>query len=106
MPAAGHLEEPLEKDGYGADVVELRVVVTALALAAAMLLSALIGWRRRVGALLLLLLSFVWLTVDKEWEGPILVSLDSKHALTTADLFALAGVAVSLWLWARLRPRR
>lgn len=90
-------------------MVDVRLLFTALALAAAMVLSGLLGRRRWMGVVLLALLSFVWLTVDASWEGARLIVLDSHHALTLADLVGVLGFVVAGWLAVRLRrgvPKR
>ncbi len=78
-------------------------MVTALALAVAMLLAAFLGRRLRAGVVILVLLSLVWLTVDREFEGPVLWNLDGDHGLVLSDLVALAGFGVAIWLWLRRR---
>ena len=82
--------------------MDVRLLCTALALAAAMVLSGVLGWRRWLGVVLLALLSFVWLTVDAAWEGPHLIDFGARHALTLADLVAVAGFAAAVWLAVRL----
>ena len=74
--------------------VQLREALTVTALVLAMVLSAVIGVRQRLGTLTLALISFAWLTVDAKWEGGILVDLGHSHGLTAADLVGLPG-----WPW-------
>jgi hypothetical protein len=87
-------------------VPELRLVLTALALMAAMVLSAVVGRRQRVGAVLLALLSFVWLTIDRSFEGAVIVEVSSRHGLVVSDLVGLAGLSGAAWLWWRGRRGR
>jgi hypothetical protein len=85
---------------------ELRLVLTALALIAAMVLSAVVGRRQRVGIVLLVLLSFVWLTIDRYFEGGVILVVSSHHGLVTSDLVGIAGLGVAVWLWVRSRRSR
>lgn len=84
---------------------ELRVVLTVVALLAAMILGGVVGLRHRIGIAILALLSFVWLTLDRDFEGGVLVSLTSHNGITASDLVGLAGFGISVWLWLRLRRR-
>ncbi len=78
-----------------------RLIITALLLALAMAICAWLGRRQRVGTVLLVLLSAVWLTVDRDWEGGVIVVISPTHGLTTADLVGLAGLAIAAWQWWR-----
>jgi hypothetical protein len=80
-------------------LVDLRVLVTALALALALVVAGAIGWRQRSGTLILALLSVVWLTVDADFEGPHLIRFDAHHSLVLADLVGIAGLVVALIEW-------
>ena len=82
---------------------EVRVVLTVVALLAAMGLAAVIGRRQRTGSVLLALLSLLWLLVNHSFEGAILVSFTSTKGLTSSDLVGLAGFVLSGWLWFRRR---
>jgi hypothetical protein len=82
-------------------VPELRLVLTAFALIAAMVLAGFIGARQRSGIVLLALLCFVWFTVDREFEGGVLVTISSTHGLVSSDFVGIAGLAVAAWLWVR-----
>ena len=84
---------------------ELRIQLTILALVAAMVLAGAIGLKQRVGAVMLALLSFVWLTVDVEFEGGLIVKLTKTHGLVVADLVGLLGLVCAFALWWRLRRR-
>lgn len=84
-------------------MAELRIVLTVLALLAAMVLAGVVGLRRRIGIVLLALLSFVWLTLDKDFEGAVIVTITSHNGVTVSDLVGLAGFVVCVVLWRRLR---
>ena len=85
---------------------ELRLILTAVALIAAMVLADRVGRRERIGAIILLLISLAWLTVDKPWEIAVLVRLSHSHGLTVSDLVGLAGLARGTWLLCRRGQRR
>jgi hypothetical protein len=82
---------------------ELRQVVIAVALAAAMVLAERIGRRERLSALVLVLLSIVWFAVDKAWEIAVLVPVSHSHGLTIGDLVGVAGLLRGGWLLVRRR---
>jgi hypothetical protein len=84
-------------------MTELRLVLTALALAAAMLLAGVVGRRQRIGSVILALLALVWLAADHGFEGAVLLTVTHTHGLTLTDLIGLAGLGVAIWLWFRLR---
>lgn len=84
---------------------DLRIVLTVLALLGAMVLSGVLGLRQRAGVVVLALLSFVWLTLDDDFEGGVLITLTSHNGLTASDLVGVAGFVVCLVLWLRLRRR-
>jgi hypothetical protein len=86
-------------------VVEARIVLTALALLAAIVISGILGWRRYYGAVLLALLSFVWLSADSEWELGLLFKIDPQHGVVTSDLVSLVGFCLALCELVRLRLR-
>lgn len=88
---------------YRVQMPELRIVLTVLALLAAMLIAGLIGLRQRLGIAVLALLSFVWLTVDKDFEGGVLLTVARHNGLTVADLVGIAGFLVCVVLWWRGR---
>jgi hypothetical protein len=79
-------------------MTELRIAITAYALLAALVLAAVIGLRQRVGIALLVLLSVVWLNVDRDFEGPVLVDVGHGHGLVLADLVGVAGLCAAAWL--------
>lgn len=82
---------------------EVRIALTVVALLAAMVLAGVLGRRQRAGCVLLALLSLLWLLVNHDFEGGVLLSFTSHNGLTASDLVGLAGFAVSGWLWLRLR---
>jgi hypothetical protein len=84
---------------------ELRLIITAALLALAMALSGWVGVRQRTGSVILALLSLVWLTVDRDWEGGIIAVVDAGHGLTTADLVGVAGLVAAAVLFLRARRR-
>lgn len=84
---------------------ELRIALTIVALAAAMLVAGAIGRRQRSGIVVLALLSFVWLTLDHDFEGGVLVTITSHNGITVSDLVGIAGLLVCIVLWLRLRRR-
>ena len=59
---------------------ELRVDITAFALLAAILLVAYLGRRDRIAIIVLVLLSVVWLNVDHDFEGPLLIAIGTPTA--------------------------
>jgi hypothetical protein len=81
---------------------ELRDWATAAMLLVAMVLAGLIGRRQRLGIALLALLSLVWLTVDRLWEGPVIITLTDHNGLVTSDFVGLAGLGMAIWLYRRL----
>lgn len=85
---------------------ELRIVLTGLALVVAMVLAGVIGWRQRIGSIVLALLSFVWFTVDRDFEGSVLVKFSATHGIVAADLVGIAGFVASALLWWRLQRSR
>jgi hypothetical protein len=84
-------------------MAEARIIITALALVAAMLLAGWVGRAHRVAAILLALLGVVWLTVDHDFEGGVLFTVTEHHGLVTSDLVGIAALGTAIWLWLRLR---
>ncbi len=78
-------------------------MVTAAALLLAMLLAIALGRRLRAGVLILALLSLVWLSANRDFEGPILFSVGTTHGLVLSDLVGLGGLGVAVWQWRRAR---
>ena len=87
-------------------MVEARLVFTALAYMLAMFLAGVYGLRDRLGIAVLALLSLSWFTVDKLFEGGIVLELSKTHAITTSDFVGLLGLIVSVLLWWRWRRLR
>ena len=67
----------------------------------ALLLTARVSLRYGVaGGVALVLVSGLWLVVDKQLEGPVLLRVTRNHGLTAADLAGLVGLALGLHqLW-------
>jgi hypothetical protein len=84
---------------------DLRIVLTVLALLASMALCGVLGLRQRLPIVVLALLSFVWLTLDSEFEGGVLISFTNHNGLTASDLVGVAGLVACVVLWWRLRRR-
>jgi hypothetical protein len=69
-------------------------LVVLIALVAAMGATA---RRREAGpAWALLVLSALWLSADRRFEGPVLFVFSATHGLTLADLLSVVGAAVAL----------
>jgi len=84
---------------------DLRIALTVLALLGAMVVSGALALRHRTAIVVLALLSFVWLTLDRDFEGGVLISFTSHNGLTASDLVGIAGFLACLALWLRLRRR-
>lgn len=58
----------------------------------------LVAWFSRsygvAGGVVLIVVSLVWLVVDKGLEGPTLVHVTHDHGLASADLAGLVGIAL------------
>ncbi len=76
---------------------EFRLVVAAAALVAAMVLAERVGRRERLGAVILVLISIAWFTVDKHWEITVLVRFSHSHGLAATDLIGIAGLLRGVW---------
>jgi hypothetical protein len=85
---------------------DLRIVLTVLALLAAMALCGVLGLRQRLAIVVLALLSFVWLTLDSDFEGDVLITFTNHNGLTASDLVGVAGFVAAIGLWVRLWRRR
>jgi hypothetical protein len=84
-------------------VSHLRIALVIAVLLGAMACAIVIGRRQRLGTVLLALLSVLWLLVNKDFEGPVLLTVVEDHGLTTADLLGLAGLILAAWQFWRLR---
>ena len=80
-------------------MVEARLVVTALAMMLAMFLAGVHGLRHRIGIAILGLLSVAWFTVDRMFEGEVIVRLSRSHGVTVSDLIGLLGLIITGLLW-------
>jgi hypothetical protein len=70
----------------------------ALAVLAALLVTAVLTIRgSRLAAVALILISLVWLVVNRPFEGPTLVALSWSHGITAADLVSFAGLLIAAW---------
>jgi len=57
-------------------------------------------------AVVLALLSVLWLAVDHSMEGAVLLRVTRGHGVVAADLAGLAGLALAAWGLLRPRPSR
>jgi hypothetical protein len=84
-------------------------LLLGVAVVVAMIVCAWRAWLgERWAALVLALLAFVWLRIDKRFEGPHLIVFGNEHGLVVADLVGILAIAVAaLGLWrARSRSRK
>ena len=51
----------------------------------------------RTGAVVLALVSVLWLFVNQPMEGAVLVVVSPSHGLTAADLAGLVGLVLAGW---------
>lgn len=51
----------------------------------------------RAGALVLAVVSALWLLDNNAMEGPVLLTVAPTHGLTAADLTGLLGLALAAW---------
>ncbi len=58
----------------------------------------------RPGAVVLAVVSVLWLLVNNPVEGVLLVPVTADHGLTGADVAGLAGLALAVWRWRDQRP--
>jgi hypothetical protein len=71
-------------------------VIAGLVLVALVVTARLTRLRSARAGYLLVVVSLAWLVADKSVEGPTLVSLDSAHGLTAADLAGVVGLAFGI----------
>ncbi len=74
-----------------------------------MLLVSSLAWRGNTVALsALVFLTFVWLRVDKRFEGPHVIRINQDHGLVLSDLVGLLilASAAGAWWYTRRRSRR
>lgn len=79
----------------------LRVTLIAVVLFAAAVMAAVMALRGRTGCVLLALLSVLWILVDQDFEGPVLLTLTSSTGVTASDLVGVAGLVAAGVLWWR-----
>ena len=93
---------------YPVSMVTLSDLSVALPLALAMLTVCWIGWRSQssTSVAALVLLVWVWLQVNQDFEGGVLIKVTDEHGLVVADLFGLAVLAWALVLAVRARRAR
>jgi hypothetical protein len=84
-----------------------RVIALIACLGLAMVITAVLAVRDRRLSIVLLLLSVVWLIVDRPFEGDVVVTVSHSHGLTGADFVGVVGgvVAVVLWFVPLIRKR-
>ncbi len=82
---------------------DLRIVLVIVVMLGSMACAIVVGRRQRTGTVLLALLSVLWLLINKDFEGPVLLRVTEDHGLTTADLLGLAGLILAAWQFWRLR---
>ena len=84
-------------------------LTTGVPLLVAMLLVGCLAWQGNTLAMsALVFLTFVWLRVDKHFEGPHVFRINQDHGLVISDLVGLLillGAALA-WLSARRNKRR
>ena len=71
-------------------------MIAGLVLVALVLTARFTRARGPLAGYLLVLVSVVWLAVDKAMEGPTLVAVTSQHGLTAGDLSGVVGGLVGL----------
>ncbi len=84
-------------------------LTTGVPLLAGMLLVASLARRGDTMAMVaMLFLTFVWLRVDKRFEGPHVIRFNQDHGLVLSDLVGLLILfgAAGTWWYARRRGRR
>ena len=75
-----------------------RLILVVALLLMAMVVSGVLAFTTVWAALVLLLLSGVWIGLDQGFEGPVLLTLvPRRHGVTAADLVGVLGAAVALW---------
>ena len=81
--------------------------MTTVLLGAVMLAAGGLGYARSRGAaVLLVVLSVLWIAVSVRPEGPILWTITPQHGVVLADLWGLAGLIVGVVLVVRGPARR
>lgn len=81
-----------------------RTIFIVIVLVASLVLSFALALRSRAGIAMLALLSVLWLLVNHDFEGPVLVVFSHTHGLTASDLVGVVGLLTAGWLlWRRRR---
>jgi len=79
------------------------IVVANLVVLGALVAVCVLRWSA-LAALLLAVVSAAWLPVNNgRLEGPVLITVDPKHGLTTMDLVAYFGFLIVIWSTVRAR---
>jgi hypothetical protein len=95
--------------GHRLETVDLQTMlaVHALLVASAVALAlARRRWTTLLAALCVLGCSPVWLAVNQQWEGRVLIKVSSTHGITQADLTVPAVIGVALMVrWLRYLGR-
>ncbi len=82
-------------------------LTTGLPLLAGMLLVSSLAWRGSTVALVaVVFLTFVWLRVDKRFEGPHVIRINQDHGLVMSDLVGLLILVGASLAWSYTRRRR
>jgi hypothetical protein len=77
-------------------------MLAGLVLVAMLLLAAFLHRLGAWGAVAMVLLSLLWLRVNKDrLEGEILLTFSAHRGLTAGDLVGLAGIGLGGWRWRR-----
>ena len=84
----------------------LAAAVAALALAALVAAAGLSSTCRVRGVVALVLISLVWLVVNKPMEGALILKVSRGHGLTGADLAGFVGLALAAYRGALIRRAR
>lgn len=79
----------------------LRITLIVVVLLVSMILSGVLAVQARRGAVLLGLLSVLWVLVDQEFEGPVVIDLLPRNGLTASDLVGVVGFVVACCLFVR-----
>jgi hypothetical protein len=83
------------------------IVMLGLPMLTAMILIGYRAWRGdSVAMIAVLLLTAVWLRVDKRFEGPLLLDVSRNHGLVLGDVVGLLVLTVAGVGWLRTRLPR
>lgn len=63
------------------------------------LLAGTLSRTGRWGAATLAVASLIWLAVNKNFEGEVLLTVTPTNGLTAGDLVGLVGILVAIWCW-------